>query len=225
MKCLKVMATALFFMTTSAFASAEKWYRVEVLVIESKDKSALTQEWPINPGKPSLANAISPNSDPAADFGLLNENELTLSKAKKRLQQNYRLIMHKGWRQTLSDKGVAQNVRLLGGQTYGADDYEVDGVMKLSSGRYMNVDADLLFYKPMKLISAANAELGVQEESNQGTAQFSEVLAKQWQEDPSARLQPFRLKESSRLKADEIHYIDHPLYGIIIVVTPEKSTT
>ncbi len=225
MKCFKgAISLALLLITSTALASAEKWYRVEVLVIESKDKSALAEEWPINPGKPSFTNAISLNTDPAADFSLINENELSLGKAKKRLQKNYRLVMHKGWRQTLSDKDVAQNVRILGGETYGSEGFEVDGVIKLSTGRYMNVDADLLFYKPMKLISAANAELGVSAENNQGTAHFSEVLSKQWQDEPAARLQPFRLKESSRLKADEIHYIDHPLYGIIIVVTPEKNT-
>lgn len=223
MKALKAVVAAVLFISTSALANGEKWYRVEVLVIESKDKGALAEQWPINPGKPSFTNAISLNTDPTADFSLLNDKELTLGRAKKRLQQNYRLIMHKGWRQTLSDKGIAQNVRLLGGQTYGTDEYEVDGVIKLSSGRYMNVDADLLFHKPMKVVSTANAELGNSNEQSQGTAHFSEVLAKQWQEDPAARLQSFRLKESSRLKADELHYIDHPLYGIIIVVSPEKS--
>jgi hypothetical protein len=35
--------------------------------------------------------------------------------------------------------------------------------------------------------------------------------------------QTIRLKDSSRLRLDEIHYIDHPLYGVIIMVTPEKK--
>lgn len=229
LKAIKIAVVAcLTFSATISCAitptNNEKWYRVEVLVIESKDKSALAEEWPLDPGKPTLANAIALDSASTGDITLLNDNQLTLGRAKKRLQQNYRLIMHKGWRQTLSDKTTAQNIRLVGGQNYAAGniDNEVDGIIKLSTGRYMNVDADLVFYKPMKLAPGTAVELGVASE-NQGTARF-EIADKNWQSDPQARLQPFRLKESSRLKADEIHYIDHPLYGIIIVVSPEKTT-
>ncbi len=204
----------------------EKWYRVEVLVIESKDKSALAEEWPLDPGMPLLANAISLDSVSNTDISPLTENQLTLTRAKKRLQQSYRLIMHKGWRQTISDKTTAHNIRLVGGQNYAADDAksEVDGIIKLSTDRYMNVDADLIFYKPIKIAADSSIELGVTPE-NQGTAHFVETPLQNWQNDPQARLQPFRLKGSSRLKADEIHYIDHPLYGIIIVVSPEKTTS
>lgn len=203
-------------------ATGEKWYRVEVLVIESKDKSALAEEWPLNPGKPTLTNAIALSSDPTTEFSLLNDNQLTLGRAKKRLQQNYRLIMHKGWRQTLSDKQTSPAIHLSGGQNYtDNNEPEVDGIIKLSTGRYMNVDADLVFNKPMKLVANGAVELG--SENTQTTAHFAEVPGQNWQNDPQARLQSFRLKESSRLKADEIHYIDHPLYGIIIVVSPEKA--
>lgn len=224
------LVICLTFISSLAYATSqtnnEKWYRVEVLVIESKDKSALTEEWPVNPGMPLLANAISLDNATNGDISLLSENQLTLARAKKRLQQNYRLIMHKGWRQPISDKATAQTIRLVGGQNYASNDAksEVDGIIKLSTGRYMNVDADLVFYKPMKLAPGSSMELGVSSE-NQGTARFAEIPTQNWQNDPQARLQAFRLKESSRLKADEIHYIDHPLYGIIIVVTPEKTTT
>lgn len=225
-----ILSIGLTCISLNTLANTDKWYRVEVLVIEAKDKSALAEEWPLNPGKPSLANAVDLNQDTTSDFSLLNDNQLTLGRAKKRLQQNYRLIMHKGWRQTLSDKDNAPKVHLMGGQNYSGSSatdsqhFEVDGVLKLSSGRYLNVDADLLFHKPMKIVSSANVELGVPN-NMQGTARFVEVSSKSWQEDSAARLQTFRLKESSRLKVDELHYIDHPLYGIIIVVSPEKATS
>lgn len=205
-------------------AADEKWYRVEVLVIESKDKSALQEEWPLDPGKPTFANAVTLSNDPQAEISLLNDNQLTLGRAKKRLQQSHRLIMHKGWRQMLSEKQTAQTIHLSGGQTYSENNEpEVDGIIKLSTGRYMNVDADLVFNKPMKLITSGPVELGT--DNTQTTAHFTEVQSQNWQNDPEVKLQSFRLKESSRLKADEIHYIDHPLYGIIIVVSPEKATS
>jgi len=135
--------------------------------------------------------------------------------------------MHKGWRQMLSDKETATSIHLLGGQPFSdslseSKSYEVDGMIKLSGGRFINVDTDLLFYKPIKLISPTNPELSPSE-NTEGMARFAEVSLKNWKNEFGARLQAFRLKESSRLKADEMHYIDHPLYGIIIVVSPEKS--
>ncbi|MGE3320414.1 MAG: CsiV family protein [Candidatus Berkiella sp.] len=221
--------TAILFSATIAtssfcYAAGEKWYHVEVLVIESKDKSALAEEWPLDPGKPSLANAIIPSNEPGAELCFLNDNQLTLGRAKKRLQQSHRLIMHKGWRQMLSEKQAAQTIHLSGGQSYSDNNEpEVNGIIKLSTGRYLNVDADLVFNKPMKLVANGPVELGT--ENTQTTAHFVEVQGQDWKNDPTARLQSFRLKESSRLKADEMHYIDHPLYGIIIVVSPEKTST
>lgn len=35
--------------------------------------------------------------------------------------------------------------------------------------------------------------------------------------------QGFHLKEKARLKINEIHYVDHPLYGMIVMVTREKQ--
>jgi hypothetical protein len=213
LKLLLLLGITLASAVTNA---GEKWYRVEILVIEAKDKSALAEEWPLEPGKPSLSNSVSLNSDLQTDFDQLPNNQLTLGNAKKRLQQNYRLIMHKGWRQKLADRENAPKIHLHGGQIYNTDDEEVDGIIKLSAGRYIHVDADLLFHKPMRIVSGT--------EDPNSTARFAEVANRQnWQNDPSARLQAFRLKETSRLKADEVHYIDHPLYGIIIVVSPEKE--
>ncbi|MCS5711807.1 CsiV family protein [Candidatus Berkiella aquae] len=229
-KLVKTLRLPLFgalLLTTLSSLANEKWYHVEVIVIEAKDKSALAEEWPLNPGKPSMANAIELGTDSATDFSLLKENELTLGRAKKRLQQHYRLVMHKGWRQMLSDKENATSIHLLGGQQFSDSlaenkGYEVDGMIKLSGGKFINVDADLLFHKPIKLVSPTNPELPPSE-NTEGTARFAEVSLKNWKNEFGARLQAFRLKESSRLKADEMHYIDHPLYGIIIVVSPEKS--
>jgi hypothetical protein len=174
-----------------AYAKVDRWYKVEVLVFEMKDKNTPADEWSTDPGKPNLVDAVTLSSDPNAEFGVLADNNMMLLDAKKRIQKSYHLVLHKGWRQQITDKDHAQKVHLVGGKDLLAGEFEVDGTVRLSAGRNLNVDADLLFRKPVD----------------------------------QTKFQAFRLKESSRLRVDEISYIDHPHYGMIIMVTPEKSPT
>lgn len=211
----------LFFSCLStAYAKSDRWYRVEVLVFETKDKNALTEDWPADPGKPMLTNSVNLVSDPTVQYGQVADNQLVLTDVKKRIQKNYRLVLHKGWRQPISDKEHAQSVHLLGGKYFGHDEaqadnyHELDGIVRFTAGHYLHVDADLLFKKPMKILSGEAAT----------TARFAELSDKtNWQNQPDVKLQSFRLKEISRLKMDEIQYIDHPMYGVIVMVTPEKK--
>lgn len=193
---MKISKLALLFLLltsslTSAFAKENRWYRVEMLIFEMKDKQPLIEN--ADQGKPSFSNAINLNSDPQAEFSLLLDNQLALQDAKKRIQKNYHLVLHKGWRQMITDKEHAQKVHLVGGKQLSAalGEFEVDGTVRLSSGRNLNIDADLLFRQ-----SAANEQFHA-----------------------------FRLKESSRLRVNEISYIDHPMYGVIVMVTPENVET
>lgn len=203
-------------------AQAEKWYRVEVLIFENNDKQALTEEWPLNPGLPSFANAVNLNSDPTIEFGQLSDGHLALIDARRKIQKNYHLVLHKAWRQTIGDKEHAQKVHLIGGKDFGGSTaHEVDGILRLTSGRYLHVDADLLLRKPMKVIlppmSADQTETAI-------SAKFADVANRNlWQNEPGVKLQSFRLKESSRVRLEEIQYIDHPMYGMIIMVTSEKT--
>jgi hypothetical protein len=184
-----LLSIALLIIVSASHAKADKWYRVEMLIFEMKGYQPHIEESDI--GKPAMGNAVSLNTDPSSEFSVLSDNQLAFLDAKKRIQKNYHLVLHKGWRQMITDKEHAQKVHLIGGKSLGgaiAGDFEVDGTVRLSLGRNLNVDADLLFRKPT-----------------------------------SDKIQAFRLKESSRLRVNEISYIDHPNYGVIIMVTPEKT--
>ena len=216
------LALVMFLISPFCLAKAEKWYRVEVLIFETKDKQALAEEWPINPGMPSFTNAVSLGSDPAIEFGQLSDGHLALLDAKRKIQKNYHLVLHKAWRQTISDKEHAQKVHLIGGKNFGGEGAnEVDGILRLSSGRFLHVDADLLFRKPMKVIMPP---VSGEQAGTTISAKFAEVANRNvWQNEPDTKLQSFRMKESSRVKLEEIQYIDHPMYGMIIMVTSEKT--
>ncbi|MBS0287870.1 MAG: hypothetical protein JSR17_11275 [Proteobacteria bacterium] len=168
---------------TNAYAKDQKWYRVEMIVFEMDDKSGDDVS---TLSKPSVANAVSLGTSSDSDYAELTDKQLSLQTAKTRLQKRYPILMHKGWRQNISDKEHSQKVHIQGGKTIDGE-REVDGTVRLSLGRNLNVEADLVLKK--------------------------------------VNGQSFRLKESSRLRVDEITYIDHPKYGVLVMVTPEKTQT
>lgn len=239
----------------SAYAKEDQWYQVEVLVFEHLDKAGLQESYPLNPGRPNLSAARSLLDASKAqsaggemqNYVLVSNDALKLNDAKDKIQKQgtFRVILHKGWKQKISDKGLSESLRLVGGKSYSSkgssagDDmqqndtlganadvkksaYEVDGTIKVSKSRYLHVDTDLILTKPMRVLSTAT---GVQGSLNAGSsATFANVSNRSaWQQEANARLQSFRLKQSIKMKSSDVQYIDHPMYGMLVTIKPEKQ--
>jgi len=71
----------------------------------------------------------------------------------------------------------------------------IDGTIKLIRKRFLHVDADFLYRAPY-IDDPANP-----------------LTREQWP-------QAFRLTESRRMRSRELHYLDHPMFGILIIATP-----
>jgi len=76
--------------------------------------------------------------------------------------------------------------------------YQVDGAVTVSVERYLHAKVDLLYRRPLPM------------------------------QDPTLppdapttlELRGFRLQTSRRMRSQELHYIDHPLFGVLVMVTP-----
>lgn len=116
----------------------------------------------------------------------------------------------------------------------------LDGVVQLSVSRYLHLDLDLL-YLPENLnqavlgeTPAATREWTEQErfEREQRHNALLDALARgdiTLAEAEILALEPdqpvfhgFRLNHYRRLRSDEIHYFDHPVFGAIVKVTPRE---
>jgi hypothetical protein len=71
----------------------------------------------------------------------------------------------------------------------------IDGTIKLIRKRFLHVDADFIYRAPY-IDEAAN-----------------KLSREKWP-------QAFRLVESRRMRSREVHYLDHPMFGILILATP-----
>jgi len=192
--------------------------------------------------EPNLESDIQAKTEHESEFVLVPPAELQLTDAKERLKAkgSYKIIAHKAWRQPIHHKNEAQAMHFTAGKSYGqestyssSDDYdldeygykendeshkpstsaqfEVDGTIRLTRSQYLHVDTDLVFTKPMRVLTPAAG--------SQSLVKLTNVRNRSnWERESNARLQPFRLKQLVRIRKNEVQYLDHPMYGVLISV-------
>lgn len=249
-----LLVTIITFQVSQANQSENPWYHVEILVFENNDPQALEERWPIDPGKPSVANlAYLKRSDQKQiqNYELLPSTKYQLQDAKTRLKkQGHRLLFHRAWNQQIDGDKKTKGLHLIGGKRYiihnqnglkgqsiSAEQniggqasvrkqYEMDGVITLTRGRYIHVNTDFVFHKPMKILSQVSVGQGLSSattvDHENEKVKFAYTEKQNWQDDVQSRLQPLRFSQARRMKSGEVHYLDHPFYGILIMVKPTK---
>ncbi len=96
----------------------------------------------------------------------------------------------------------------------------LDGTVRVHRARYLHVEADLLYYRPLDRDARApvppgSDSAGLPLPDSPDTALIEQLLA---EEDVATRL--FRLTESRRMRSAELHYLDHPLFGMLVEAWP-----
>lgn len=211
------------------------WYDVELIVFRHHDYKALNREkWTRDPGSPmirtarellpalpvKLSAAHSEKLKVPIAFIQLHEDLNRMKRKLKQLQKSsrYEPLIHLSWRQPGLGPDDAEAVHVHGGvngtidaknlaispSTPQADEVEgppaplIDGTIKLIRKRFLHVEADFLYRAPF-----------IEDKGN--------LLAhKQWP-------QAFRLQESRRMRSREIHYLDHPMFGVLILASPYEA--
>jgi hypothetical protein len=223
---------------------AATWYEVELLIFANRDPAALTEEtWPPLDGYPDVS-AARPLAPPAGAlpvdypaFQLLPSSGLRLEGARRALLRSpdYRPLLHVAWRQPGYGRSRAQSVHLhdevyvpaepipdpvlspgpglapgpqgdggAGVQVYPLEDRAphrvmvpaLDGTVSLHRSRYLHLGVDLVYREQGRSADAADTPIG------------------------DGRLYSFRLAESRRMRSETLHYLDHPGFGVLALVTP-----
>ena len=165
-------------------------YDVEV-VIFSNNTSTNNSERSVRPA------GMTGNTGTFRDgeFTELARRFYRLDRISNALQQSrgYSVLFHRAWRQlaTGPDTAVAYPVHSL----VTGGDRSVEGSIKLVRGRYLHLDVNLLQM-------AAQGPGGVVYSDGQGSVPV------------------YELREKRRIRSGELHYFDHPRFGMIARVTP-----
>jgi hypothetical protein len=101
----------------------------------------------------------------------------------------------------------------------GAINPRVAGTVRVSVARYLHVDADLVYRAPVAQHNPVPVpDLTLWYDRPYATLydpQGPAYVQEQWQ-----ALRGFRLRESRRMRSREVHYLDHPFFGVIVLITP-----
>ncbi len=197
-------------------ADQDQWYNVELIVFSQRHPDAGNETWPDNPGSPDLTDAqeIPTTAVPNAQLQPLPPDQFKLQAEEQKLAENgnYEVLLHTGWRQlgVPREKGIPVHVHTTAPATTDTaaaaapaalPPPRLDGVVELTVLRYLHLDVDLLF-RGQALTS-----------TNSVSDFFAVAPAK-----PSVPI--YRLQESRRMRSNQLHYFDHPMFGVIALVTP-----
>ena len=99
--------------------------------------------------------------------------------------------------------------------------HTLSGVLSVGLGRYLHVEADLLLYKP-ELASTVEEEFTLPPlvDEFQLPEQFSDQNVMEPVAEEIQIPEFFRIQGNMRMRSTEVHYLDHPLVGMLILFTP-----
>lgn len=194
-----------------ALAEETRWYDVEVIVFSHNSKQYRNSElWPVDYELPQTekTQALLPSpsaTSKAVAFSRLAPSSLQLTSEAARIKSapDMDVLLHTGWRQPglPEDKAVAVEIDT-------DSDQRVSGTLKLVLSRYLHINTDLVYREPLS--DSENAE-PYSVPADVSTFSFE------------PRYQAYHMKQSRRMRSREIHYLDHPLFGMAILVTPYEA--
>jgi len=194
-----------------------RWYNVEVLIFKRLGKEADNSEyWPqdLTLQYPEKYRYISKTL--SNKLHQLGGHSYSLNKS-----ESYKVLFHKAWPQQMWDQKRSEALIIRGGENHGTH-RELEGSIKIHIGRYLHLATDLWLsdYSGRNVTTSGENWLRLPKlpgaTSNTSGDDSSFVYTKT----------PSRvtvLREKRRMRSKEVHYIDHPLMGLLVIMTPIKE--
>ncbi len=181
-------------------------YQVEIVVFRALSPLGVAEDWNAQSAQVLPADDEAAPEEPAADPQILERPDvqqlppaqfrLAGTEAALRRSAGYQVLAHVAWSQPTTPRG-ADIVHTLG--ELGVDNPDLRGTVALEQGRYMYLNLDLAWTPedpPSSLLGATSGAAPV----------------------------TFTLREKRRLRPSEQHYLDHPAFGVIAIVSPLTPT-
>jgi hypothetical protein len=174
-----------------------KWYQVEMVVFEHLIPDTSGELW--NTGNvPDYSNAIELVTDPDGSnaFKTLPSSRHNLGGVNNvlKLSSGYRPVHHVAWQQPELTKSRAIKVHIKNPEA------KINGTVNLRGGHLLHLDLDISYFIDL----------------------FTESVTSFTEEDSEEVVMSgtyAQMKETRRIKLNELHYFDHPLFGVLMRVT------
>ncbi len=243
------LALLLLALCAPAQAQQDRRYQIDVVVYANTDSAANTAEtWPDNlhlryPRDWENLQA----SGSGEHLSRVTNPHPSFSKALSslRLSSRYRILTQESWIQDLQPRSRAPAILLRGGRVVG-EHHELEGYIRIALERYLYAETDLWlsrfgsnggnYYLPRQPYREAQQDLLFDEElrdqSFENSPEYAEFLRQnpqllQADNTPPLGAEPVErivvMKQQRRMRSDELHYIDHPLMGLLIIISKPQA--
>jgi hypothetical protein len=120
---------------------------------------------------------------------------------KLKASKRYKVLVHKAWRQPGLPKkeAIAIPIDTRAKSTAAQQASSIHGTIKVALARYLHVYADMIYQQPRK------------------------QPAPVWAEGDASQYVQYPIQSHRRMRSKELHYIDHPLVGILVKAMPVKT--
>jgi len=243
-----VTRTALAILALACFAATPciadtSNYKVEVLIFNYLPSDTLEDElWPVINEVPPRTNTrnleYNKADQPTNFFTRLPKSELELSQKQVSLRRSgdYNILFHEAWVQPIGEKRGKDTIHITGGDILDNGLYELEGYIAIDKARYLHFRSDLFHSRQLTATEAqrlnpvtpSDPELAentpsgthsTNPTSNQPSTNGNRYLT---QSDVPDFL-TVEMKTGRRMRSKELHYLDHPLMGALILITPTEK--
>jgi hypothetical protein len=228
---MKLLFTVLLLIISTSIAHAEEGiikkpleYDVEILIFEDRNARYINNEdWTqdvilettvaeknkpqTKPGKPKLSK-VETGAFKSIKPAILNGEYKRINNSKE-----YNVLFYGSWRQTgLADKKAFDiNIEELTNTHKTTSKNTLNGSFKLVLARYLHIYSDMEYKR----------KLDKDETAAQKTDSNNELI------EPVTKITAientgYPINMHRRMRSKELHYIDHPLVGILIQINPVK---
>ncbi len=218
------------------------WYQVELFVFSQNQDNLMTESWDDQMQPQLSSKTISLYGERARKSGLvlLNSSSRALPIAKSLMtRRGYQPLFHQVWQQPLLPKRQALPIHIRGGEQLNDQTFELDGDITLDIARYLHLRTNLFYTlrKPTDWPTDTAATEDISTEANsdpeivfqplptieQSTEPADATETPVISKDPT--LLTVQMKQGRRMRRDQLHYLDHPLFGLFIKMTRIKGPT
>jgi hypothetical protein len=225
----KLLFISLLLFSYSAIAE-ESWYQVEVIVFDRLSPNLDGEQWQDQEfnRRDNMAELQQASLTELIPYSVLDKSRNRLGGIHHyfKLSSDFRPLYHVSWQQEATERrdsryvhiqrldGEATTVKPVSETEVLATELEepafiedmvkpnriIDGSIRIRSGFYLHADIDLSYFTQLP---PENKVLRTSEESFMNGFDKTEI----------------KLKETRKIKLNEIHYFDHPMFGVVLQVS------
>jgi len=187
-----------------------KWYQVEMVVFEHLATDTSGEMWNSD-DVPDYRNTIELVTDASGSnaFKMLPSSRYKLGGVNRvlKLSSGYRPVYHVAWQQPELRKSRAKKVHIK------SPEAKINGTVNLRGGHLLHLDLNISYFVDLyteSVTSFTEESITVAGEDEEVTEADEEIIMSGTYA---------QMKETRRIKLNELHYFDHPLFGVIMRVT------